>query len=135
MRPSIDEYLMGIAEAASTRSTCPRANVGAVLARDGKILATGYNGSISGLEHCCDVGCQMLDGRCIRTIHAEVNAILQASQDLKGATIYCTHKPCLNCTKLILQAGIYRIVYKRFYDSGDFADLIIKQKGVVIEQL
>lgn len=133
-RPSIDQYLMGIAEAASLRSTCNRAMVGAVLTRDGKILATGYNGSISGLEHCSENDCYLIDGHCARTLHAEVNAILQASQPLVGATIYCTLKPCLNCTKIILQAGITRIVYKNFYDSYDFTDLLIEEKGVKIEQ-
>lgn len=135
MRPTLDEYLMGIAFAASARSTCPRASVGAVIAKKGKILSTGYNGSISGLPHCIDCGCIMDNGSCIRTIHAEANAILQAAEDLNGCTIYCTHKPCLNCTKLILQAGIIRIVYKNFYNSGATADLLISEKGAKIEKL
>lgn len=134
MRPSIDEYMLGLATFASERSTCLRAKVGAIISFDGKIVSTGYNGSIHGLEHCEDVGCLLEDGRCVRTIHAEANAILQAQQSLNGCTIYCTHKPCLQCTKLILQAGIVRIVYKKFYDSGEFADLLIAQKGVLIEK-
>jgi dCMP deaminase len=134
-RPTIDEYLMQIAFAASTRSTCLRAKVGAVISFNGKILATGYNGSVAGLDHCTDIGCQLENGRCVRSIHAEVNAVLQAQQSLLGATVYCTHRPCFNCTKILLQAGIARIVYAIEYDAGSAASEIILQKGVKIEKL
>ncbi|HKS23718.1 MAG TPA: dCMP deaminase family protein [Thermoanaerobaculia bacterium] len=118
MRASWDEYFMGIANQAATRSTCPRKHVGAVIVRDRTVLSTGYNGSIRGLPHCEDDGCVMEDGHCITTVHAEANAILQAAKNgvsVDGAEIYTTASPCWNCFKLIANAGIRRISFGEFY--------------------
>lgn len=117
IRPSWDEYFIGIAQQVATRSTCPRANVGSVVTLDNRILGTGYNGSVKGTRHCYDAGCVVADGHCIRTIHAETNAILDAllRGSVDGGTIYCTHQPCVHCSKLIAQVGIKRVVYLQEY--------------------
>ena len=109
---------MGIARQVATRSTCDRKHVGAVIERKRMILATGYNGSIAGLDHCDDVGHLMEDGHCIRTVHAEANAIVQAARSgtsLEGASIYVTASPCFNCFKLIANSGIRTIAFGEFY--------------------
>lgn len=95
-----DEYFAAQALLISNRATCKRAKVGAVLVKDHKVVATGYNGSVSGTEHCLDHDCLMVEGHCVRTLHAEVNAILQGAERgiPKGFTAYVTHFPCLNCT-------------------------------------
>lgn len=113
-----DTYFMEIAEQVATRATCDRKHVGAVIVRDKTILSTGYNGSIRGLEHCDDVGHMMEAGHCVRTIHAEANAIIQAAKNgvaIEGAFIYVTASPCWNCFKMVANAGIKRIVYGEFY--------------------
>lgn len=134
MRPDIHEYMLEIALATAKRSTCPRAHVGAILTLNGKIVATGYNGSIHGLPHCDDVGCQIIEGRCIRTIHAEMNALLQAQTNLQNATLYCTHRPCFNCAKHILQAGITNIYYVYPYNSDQNVFYLLQEKGIFYEQ-
>jgi len=109
---------MNLAVQAATRSTCPRKAVGAVVVRDKAVLATGYNGSIRGLEHCFEVGCLMDNDHCVRTVHAEANAILQAARHgmrIEGADIYVTSSPCWDCFKLIANAGIGRVLYGEFY--------------------
>lgn len=114
MRPDWDTYFMKIAYAVSERSTCDRAYVGCVLVRDKRILTTGFNGSPSGQPHCDEVGHLLVDGHCIRTIHAETNAIIQAALhgiSIKDSTCYVTHFPCINCTKALINAGIIRLVY------------------------
>lgn len=117
-RASWDEYFMAIAREVATRSTCDRKHVGAVIVRDRSILATGYNGSIRGLSHCDDEGHMMEDGHCVRTVHAEANAIAQAARNgvrLDAAAIYITASPCFGCFKLIANAGLNRIVFGEFY--------------------
>lgn len=117
-RASWDEYFMAIALEVATRSTCDRKHVGAVIVRDKMILTTGYNGSIRGLAHCDDEGHMMEDGHCVRTVHAEANAIVQAACNgvrLEGADIYVTASPCFGCFKLIANAGLKRIVFGEFY--------------------
>ena len=109
---------MNIGREVASRSTCPRKNVGAVIVRDKTILSTGYNGSVRGLPHCSEVGCMMEDNHCVRTIHAEVNAILQAAKNgtrIEQACIYVTASPCWNCFKCIANTGISRIVFGEFY--------------------
>jgi dCMP deaminase len=121
-RPSWDDYFMRITLQVAKRSTCPRAAVGAVIVRDKRILTTGYNGSPSGLDHCTEAGCLMVNGHCVRTLHAEQNAIIQGALhgvDVSGSTIYVTHQPCLVCAKMIINAGIERVVY-----AGDYPDEI-----------
>ncbi len=118
MRPSWDEYFIKITLAVAERSTCDRAHVGAVLVKDKRILTTGFNGSPSGQEHCDNIGHLLVDGHCVRTIHAETNAIIQAALhgvSTKGATCYVTHFPCIHCTKTLINAGIARIVYVNNY--------------------
>ncbi|HYO98520.1 MAG TPA: dCMP deaminase family protein [Polyangiaceae bacterium] len=117
-RASWDEYFMAIAREVATRSTCERKHVGAVIVRDKMILTTGYNGSIRGLPHCDDDGHMMEEGHCVRTVHAEANAIVQAARNgvrLDGAHIYVTASPCFGCFKLIANAGLQRIVFGEFY--------------------
>ena len=117
-RASWDEYFMQIAREVATRATCDRKHVGAVIVRDKCILATGYNGSIRGLAHCDEEGHLMEDGHCVRTIHAEANAIIQAARNgvrIEGATVYVTASPCWGCFKMIANAGLVRIVFGEFY--------------------
>lgn len=117
-RASWDEYFMNIATQVATRATCDRKHVGAVIVRDRTILSTGYNGSIRGRAHCDEVGHMMEGGHCVRTIHAEANAIIQAAKNgvaLDGADIYITASPCWQCFKQIANAGIGRIVFGEFY--------------------
>jgi dCMP deaminase len=117
-RATWDLYFMRIAQEVSTRSTCDRKHVGAVIVRDKNILATGYNGSIRGLGHCDDEGHMLEDGHCVRTIHAEANAIIQAAKHgtaIDGGTVYVTASPCWGCFKMIANAGLLKIVYGEFY--------------------
>ena len=117
-RASWDEYFMSIARVVATRSTCDRKHVGAVIVRDRIILATGYNGSIRGLPHCDDAGHLMQDGHCVRTVHAEANAIAQAARAgvrIESGSIYVTASPCFGCFKLVANAGLTRIVFGEFY--------------------
>ncbi len=116
-RPSWDEYFMAIAFQVAQRSTCNRKQVGALIVRDHDILATGYNGSVAGMRHCTDAGCDLSKGEqigCIRTIHAEANALIRAARNgvgILGAELYTTASPCLTCFKLVVNAGIKRISY------------------------
>jgi dCMP deaminase len=117
-RASWDEYFMNIAREVATRSTCDRKHVGSVIVRDRSILATGYNGSIRGLSHCDDDGHLMEEGHCVRTVHAEANAICQAARHgmrIDGADIYVTASPCWGCFRLIANSGLMRIVFGEFY--------------------
>jgi dCMP deaminase len=117
-RVSWDEYFMNIARVVATRATCDRKHVGAVLVRDKTILSTGYNGSIRGLPHCSEAGHMMEDGHCVRTVHAEANAIIQAAMNgvsIDGCAVYTTASPCWPCFKLIANSGAKRIVFGEFY--------------------
>lgn len=145
-RPSWDEYFMDIAEKTAERSTCKRANVGAVLVRDKRIISTGYNGAPSGLPHCTEVGCLIrkvgseegsLEDHCHRTVHAEQNAIIQAAlhgTSTKGATLYVTHQPCFVCAKMLINAGIDKIVFRKKYQD-ELSTQFLKQAGVELEVL
>ena len=117
MRKDWDKYFMDIAYKVKERSTCPRLHVGAVIVKNKRIKGTGYNGSPSGMVHCEDEGCYLLDGHCKRTIHAEVNCLLETSpEEREGATLYVTHQPCQDCQKLIITSGIKRVVYVEGYE-------------------
>jgi dCMP deaminase len=134
-RPSWDEYLMEVCQAVARRATCDRGRSGAVIARDGQILSTGYVGSPIGQPHCDDVGHRLKtmiheDGHetqhCVRTVHAEQNAICQAAKQgtsIFGATLYCRMTPCRTCAMLIINCGIKRVVaewrYKDCYESEE----------------
>lgn len=126
MRPSWDEYFMQIARDVGTRSTCLRRHVSAVIVREKRILSTGYNGAPRGMPHCEDVGCLreqlgIPSGQrqeICRGLHAEQNAIIQAALhgvSVDGATIYCTHQPCITCAKMIINSGIVRAVCASTY--------------------
>lgn len=121
-RPGWDDYFMEITRVVATRSTCSRRQVGAVLVRDKHILSSGYNGAPRGLDHCLEIGCLreqlgIPSGQrqeLCRGLHAEQNAIIQAAYqgvETRGATIYVTHQPCTTCAKMIINAGIVRVVY------------------------
>ena len=137
-RTSWDEYFMAQSHLLSLRSTCSRLSVGATIVKDKRIVSGGYNGSIKGDEHCIDVGCKVVEGHCVRTIHAEINAILQCSKfgvGTEGATIYVTHFPCLNCTKSIIQAGIKEICYANDYRNNEYARELLEKSGVVVRKI
>lgn len=133
-----DQYFMAQAVLLSLRSTCTRLEVGATIVRDKRIIAGGYNGSVSGDVHCIDEDCYVVDGHCIRTIHAEMNALLQCAKlgiPTNDAEIYVTHFPCLACTKALLQAGIKKINYLKDYRNDDYAVDLIKQVGASANQV
>jgi dCMP deaminase len=121
-------YFMNIARQVASRSTCDRKHVGAVIVRAKTILSTGYNGSIRGLAHCDEVGHLMEEGHCVRTVHAESNAIAQAARNgvaIEGAEIYITASPCWGCFRLLANSRIQRIYYGEFYRDArihDFAE-------------
>ncbi|MEP0765772.1 MAG: hypothetical protein HRF45_04430 [Fimbriimonadia bacterium] len=119
-RPDWDEYFMRIAHDVASRATCERRKVGAVIVAEKRILTTGYNGAPQGLPHCTEVGCKMENGHCIRTLHAEQNAIVQAALfgvSCQGSSLYVTCQPCNNCAKMIINAGIRKVVFE-----GDYPD-------------
>jgi len=137
MRPEWDSYFMKIAYAVSERSTCDRAFVGCVLVLDKRILTTGFNGSPKGQPHCEEVGHLMVEGHCVRTIHAETNAIIQAALhgvSTKGSTCYVTHMPCINCTKALINAGIVRLVYNVSYREDKNAIAFLETANIEIVQ-
>lgn len=126
MRPNWDEYFMDIATIVARRSTCLRRQVGAVVVRENRILATGYNGAPSGLRHCAEIGC-LRDKMGIpsgerhelcRGLHAEQNAIIQAALygiSLQGCTFYITHQPCSLCAKMMVNVGAVKVVFQGEY--------------------
>ncbi len=120
-RPAWDEYFLKLAMLVSERATCPRMHCGCVLVRDKRILSTGYNGSIPGDSHCDDDGCLIVENHCVRTIHAEMNAILQCSIhgiSTLGASAYITNMPCTNCSKSLIAAGINEIIiFSDYHDT------------------
>ena len=137
MRPDWDSYFLKIAFAVSERSTCDRALVGCVLVIDKRILTTGFNGSPAGQSHCDEIGHLLVDGHCVRTIHAETNAIIQAALhgvSTKGATCYVTHLPCLHCTKALINAGISRIVYSVAYRTDENAIHFLQAADIEVSQ-
>ncbi len=142
-RPSWDEYFGEIADKVATRSTCLRRSVGAVIVRDRRILTTGYNGPPRGLEHCDVVGCLrqelgIVSGERLdicRALHAEQNAIIQAAVhgvSTEGATIYVTHQPCFTCAKMIVNAGIVRVVCASEYPDA-LARGILQEARIPLE--
>lgn len=118
VRPSWDEYFLGMAAMVARRATCDRKHVGAVLVRERNVLSTGYNGSIAGHPHCDDVGHLIEDGHCVRTVHAESNAVAQAARNgvrVDEATCYVTAAPCWPCFRLLANAGVSQVVYSEQY--------------------
>ena len=128
---------MNIAKEVATRSTCDRKYIGAVIVREKTILSTGYNGSIKGLPHCDEAGHEMVDDHCIRTTHAEANAIVQAAKngvEINKSDIYVTASPCYNCFKLIANAGIKTIYYGEFYRENRILEHA-KEAGIELVSL
>jgi len=139
-RPDWDEYFMEITRLVARRSTCLRRHVGALLVKDRMILATGYNGAPKGLAHCLDIGClreqlKIPSGErheLCRGLHAEQNAIIQAAYhgvSIQGATLYCTNHPCVICTKMLINAGILKIIYEAGYPD-DMSREMLDEAGV-----
>ncbi len=120
-RPEWDEYFLKLAMLASERATCPRMHCGCVLVKDKNVITTGYNGSIPGDEHCDQVGCLIVDNHCVRTVHAEMNALIQAARRghaVEEASAYITNMPCTTCAKALITAGIKRvIVFSDYHDT------------------
>jgi dCMP deaminase len=145
-RPSWDEYFMGIAKLTAERSTCLRRKVGAVIVQDKQIVATGYNGAPKGIAHCDEKGGCLREKLGIpsgerhelcRALHAEQNAIIQAAtsgQSIEGATIYITNQPCSICAKMIINAGIRKIIVKEGYPD-EFAVEILGEAGLKVVTL
>ena len=145
VRPSWDDYFMEVAEAISKRATCDRGRSGCVIARDRQILVTGYVGSPPGFPHCDDVGHllkklihedEKVTEHCMRTIHAEQNAICQAAKagiSIRGATLYCRMTPCRTCAMLLISCGISRVVCERKYHAGAESEEFFRQAGVDLE--
>ncbi|RLB11298.1 MAG: cytidine deaminase [Deltaproteobacteria bacterium] len=143
-RPSWKEYFMGITRMVAKRSTCLRRQVGALIVKDKRILATGYNGAPSGLRHCEEVGCIRKESNIpsgerhelCRGLHAEQNAIIQAARhgiSIKDGTLYCTNSPCVICAKMIINAGIKEIIYDEGYDDP-LAMELLEEAGVKVER-
>lgn len=120
-RPDWDTYFLKLAMLASERATCPRMHCGCVIAREHHVLSTGYNGSLPGTPHCYKDGCLVVDNHCVRTNHAEINAICQAARHgmaLQGGTAYVTNMPCTSCAKALIAVGIVRVVvFSNYHDS------------------
>lgn len=137
-RISWDQYFMAQSHLLALRSTCTRLAVGATIVRENRIIAGGYNGSIAGGTHCIDDGCYVIDHHCVRTIHAEMNALLQCAKfgvPTEGAEIFVTHFPCLPCSKAIIQAGIKKLYYSADYKNHPYAVELFKQAEVELKQV
>ena len=149
MRPHWDTYFMRITKLVATRSSCLRRSVGAVLVKDKRILATGYNGAPAGMAHCEEAGClrdqlHIPSGErheLCRGLHAEQNAIIQAARqgtEIKDSTLYCTTAPCSLCAKMLINAGVTRIVYEGSYPDeramAFFAEAGVKVEHFVLEE-
>jgi dCMP deaminase len=145
VRPSWDEYFMEVAHTISKRATCDRGRSGCVIAKDKRLLVTGYVGAPAGLPHCDDAGHQMkqvvhedgsVTNHCVRTVHAEQNAITQAAKQgvaINGATLYCRMTPCRACAMMIINCGIARVVCERKYHAGVESEEMFAEAGVSIE--
>jgi dCMP deaminase len=144
-RPSWDQYFMSIAKLASTRSTCLRRKVGAVIVKDKHILSTGYNGAPRGLAHCLEIGClreklNIKSGtrhELCRAIHAEQNAVIQAAVSgvsIEGATMYCTTFPCVLCSKIIINSGIKRIAVMEGYPD-ELSEEMLNEAGMKVDYM
>lgn len=145
MRLSWDQYFMEIAQVAQKRSTCIRRQVGAVIVKENRIMATGYNGAPKGVKHCEEIGClreklQIPSGQrheLCRALHAEQNAIIQVANlgtSIEGAALYCTHHPCVICAKMIINCNIRRIVIQQGYPD-ELSQELLNEAGVVVEML
>jgi dCMP deaminase len=133
-RPNWDQYFLKLAMLASERATCPRMHCGCVLVKNKNVVSTGYNGSIPGDEHCEDVGCLVVDNHCLRTNHAEMNALTQAAKlghPVDGSSAYVTNMPCTTCAKALIAAGIKRVVVFSDYHDTLATQFFAKAKVVI----
>jgi len=145
VRPSWDEYFMEVCRSIAKRATCDRGRSGCVIARDHQVLATGYVGAPAGLPHCDEVGHQLkqmvhengtVTTHCVRTVHAEQNAICQAARrgiGIEGATLYCRMTPCRTCAMMIINCGVVRVVCERKYHDGAESEDMLARAGLVLE--
>ncbi len=127
------DYYLEILEAVRKRATCDRGMSGAILVRGNRLVSAGYVGAPAGLPHCDDVGHILVDGHCIRTVHAEANAILQAAREgiqTGGAELYCTMFPCYECAKMIINVGIFRVISTFDYQDSQRSKDIFSEAGV-----
>jgi dCMP deaminase len=143
-RPKLDEYFLNIARDVADRSTCLRRKVGAVIVKEKQILTTGYNGAPTGLPNCLDIGCMRIienipsgtmQEHC-RSVHSEQNAIIQAALhgvSIEGGTLYCTHQPCILCTKMLINSGIKRVVFGQEYPDEASLEML-REAGILVEQ-
>lgn len=141
-RPSWERYFMSIARQVATRSTCLRRQVGCIIVLEKRIVSTGYNGAPSGLPHCEEVGC-VRETRGVasgerhelcRGLHAEQNAIIQAAMHgtaVRGGSVFCTHKPCILCTKMLINAGVRRVYYQQGYED-EMADEMAREADLLL---
>lgn len=137
-RISWDQYFMAQSHLLALRSTCTRLMVGATIVRDKRIIAGGYNGSVSGSVHCIDEGCYVIDGHCVRTVHAEANALLQCAKfgvPTENAHIYITHYPCLQCCKQLIQSGIKKVFYAQDYRNHDYSIELFREAGIETQKV
>lgn len=129
---------MELAKLAAVRSTCPRASVGCVLVLDRQVIATGYNGSAPGMPHCDDAGCEMVANHCVRTIHAEVNAVGQAARrgvSVSGSTAYVNYTPCIQCQKVLVSAGVSNVIVAQKYGDDITHSLLDRVHNLPIKYL
>lgn len=135
-RPSWDEYFMAIARIVATRASCDRLYAGAVLVKDKRIIASGYNGAPPGLPTCDEVGHLLEDGHCVRTIHAEHNVLLQVARlqgsSTEGSTLYANYSPCIHCAKYLVAAGVKRVVFGKVYRNSDVIEYL-KSAGIDVD--
>lgn len=134
MRATRDQMLMSMTVVVAGRGTCDRLQVGAVIARDGRVISSGYNGNIVGMDHCDH---DPAGPACTDAVHAEANAILFAARygtSTEGAELFTTHQPCLNCAKMIINAGITRVVYEHPYRDSSGLDLLLEYPGLSVAQ-
>ena len=141
MRKTWNQYFIELANHVSTRSTCNRKNVGCVIVKDNNILATGYNGSLTKDEHCDETNHLIVDGHCIRTIHAERNAIFQAAKNgvcLKDAIAYVNVEPCWECFKSLVSSGIINIYYQSDYPNSNnvyIKEYLTKNQNITFKKI
>ncbi len=137
-RISWEQYFLAQARLVALRSTCTRLMVGAVIVRENRIIASGYNGSVADGDHCVDDGCYVVEGHCVRTVHAEANALLQCAKfgvATNKTDLYVTHFPCLQCCKQIIQAGVTRVFYEEDYRNHELALQLFEEANIQLKKL
>ena len=137
-RPSWDDYFLQIADLVASRATCRRLKVGAILVKDRKIISTGYCGAPKKMPDCFEAGCLMRDDHCVRTVHAEINTVAQAAfhgVSTKDSILYANWLPCYNCAKVLINAGVNKIVYREIYRPDPETKKLLKQAKVKLVRL